>query len=64
MDGPEHYLEAEKLLETGTNMTGRPDEIQSVLAAAQVHATLAGVAAIIDATEVATHAYWRSVISP
>lgn len=44
MTGPEHFQAAERLLELGTNMTGKPDEIQAVLATAQVHARLAQVA--------------------
>ena len=44
MTGPEHYREAEQLLKTGTDMTGRAEHILAVLAAAQVHARLAQVA--------------------
>lgn len=44
MTGPEHFQAAERLLEVGTNMTGKTDEIQAVLASAQVHARLAQVA--------------------
>ena len=45
MRGSEHYTKAEQLVEVGTNMTGMTDEIQSVLATALVHATLALAAA-------------------
>jgi mannose/fructose-specific phosphotransferase system component IIA len=45
VNGATHYRAAEQLLEVGTNMTGKTDEIQAVLTTAQVHATLALAAA-------------------
>jgi hypothetical protein len=63
MNGPGHYRAAEQLLETGTNMSGRPDEIQAVLAAAKVHAQLAQVAATVLPQVLAGNAdQWASVI--
>lgn len=48
MTGPEHYREAEKLLDACKNSSGRlvvEDGTAEVLAAALVHAQLAGAAA-------------------
>lgn len=60
MTGPEHYRAAEQLLadaETSIEL-----DQSHYLLAAQVHATLAATAATIDAQEIATHAYWRTVL--
>lgn len=52
MSGPEHYREAERLLDGPDNISD-PDEFERLradnLAAAQAHATLALAAATIDA---------------
>lgn len=45
MNGPDHYQTAEKLLEQADQFT----EADELIAAAQVHATLALTAATIDA---------------
>jgi hypothetical protein len=45
MTGPQHYVEAERLRERATAADLSPDEEQYLLAAAQVHATLALAAA-------------------
>lgn len=46
MTGPEHYREAERLLNPkGVLYTAVPEEIPAVIAQAQVHATLALAAA-------------------
>jgi hypothetical protein len=46
MNGPHHYEEAENLL--GFMRDARPEQRAEIIAAAQVHATLAGVAAQVD----------------
>ncbi len=58
MNGPQHYTVAEQLLET-VKPTSTLAETQTAAALAQVHATLALVAAVVeadtlDAFEVAT----------
>ena len=45
MTGPEHYREAEALLTSASRNFLRGDDTSSALVAAQVHATLALVAA-------------------
>jgi hypothetical protein len=45
MTGPEHYRKAEKLMEWVTSTKHEPDEEAPIIAAAQVHATLALAAA-------------------
>jgi len=57
MNGPEHYLEAETLLaiadqEVSDNMAFNTGELKAdILAAAQVHATLALVAASVESLQ-------------
>lgn len=48
MNGPQHYAEAEELL-ASIEYRGTPEQVQAVATAAQAHATLALVAAQIDA---------------
>jgi hypothetical protein len=53
MNGPEHYLAAEKLLARSENRTeGELDLATADAAAAQVHATLALVAAIANTASI------------
>jgi hypothetical protein len=49
MTGPEHYRAAERLRERATAADLSPDEERNILAAAQVHATLALAAATATA---------------
>lgn len=66
MSGPEHYREAERLLEVASRdvsenwpvMTG--EHKADLIAAAQVHATLAAAAATIDPAGVAA---WSEVLA-
>lgn len=63
MNGPEHYREAERLLtqadsDVSENWPAQTGEHKAdILAAAQVHATLAHAAAVIDAGNAVT---WTS----
>lgn len=63
MNGPDHYREAERLLEhadhdVSENWPAQTGEHKAdILAAAQVHATLAHAAAVIDAGNAVT---WTS----
>jgi hypothetical protein len=45
MTGPEHYIEAEHLLDSLGDVTGDRDDENNTVAIAQVHATLALAAA-------------------
>lgn len=61
MTGPEHYREAERLLEQAEIDARDPmrkyAEDANVIAAAQVHATLALVAATVEPAEITTASY-------
>jgi hypothetical protein len=61
MTGPEHYLEAERLLADRLNLSGRYEGVVSreVAAHAQVHATLALAAATALAAESLDSRAWR-----
>jgi hypothetical protein len=60
MNGPSHYREAERLLDAASNM-GVPREVETYrLRAAQVHATLALVAATVEPGEFPG---WREAVS-
>lgn len=48
MTGPEHYREAERLLEPGEHDWNEPELVARDIAIAQVHATLAVAAAVAD----------------
>lgn len=68
MTGPEHYLRAERLIRQGLDESD-PVLMANLLAAAQVHATLALTAATADndpeygqSTSVRTA--WRPLITP
>ncbi|WP_275558588.1 hypothetical protein [Streptomyces sp. 5-6(2022)] len=52
MTGPEHYREAERLLAEADNIAEQGGDMGEMIAAAQVHATLAQAAAtaLIDET--------------
>lgn len=50
MTGPQHYTEAQRLLAIVKRGAYTGDDTASLIAAAQVHATLAQAAATIDAT--------------
>ena len=57
VNGPEHFREAERLLQQAS---GSPDSThQRYVERAQVHATLALVAATVDASKQATAAWIR-----
>jgi hypothetical protein len=66
MTGPEHYAEAELLLSQAMEM-GPCAAADQLLAAAQVHATLAGVSATADeayaSMSVRADEAWREVTS-
>ena len=61
MTGPEHYLEAERLLADRSNLSGRRTGVvtEEVAAHAQVHATLALAAATALAGENLDLRAWR-----
>lgn len=67
MTGAEHYAEAERLLALADGDVSENWPVQTgerkadILAAAQVHATLAQVAATIDASTDCGYAGWRAV---
>ena len=65
MTGPEHYAEAERLLEisSSTSAHGFPDNPQHLpmLAAAQIHATLALAAATALPEDYQDSGTWRDV---
>ena len=46
MNGPEHYREAERLIDTASGEQPSADHAKVILAAAQAHATLALAAAV------------------
>ena len=50
MNGPQHYTEAEELL-ASIEYKGTPEQVLAVATAAQAHATLALVAAQVDAAD-------------
>lgn len=51
MNGPQHYTEAEELL-ASIEYKGTPEQVLAVATAAQAHATLALVAAQVDAADI------------
>lgn len=53
MNGPEHYAEAERLIEVGMEISSA-----TIMAAAQVHATLALVAATIADRMISPQQQW------
>ena len=59
MTGPEHYLEAESLLGSAVEAEGGSADERYLLAAAQVHATLASAAATALGTGGAPVDDWR-----
>lgn len=65
MNGPQHYAEAERLASLAEIGQADPRD-PIILAAAQVHATLAAAAATVDAlppSEQAVNNAWKSVTS-
>lgn len=68
MNGPQHYREAERLLELASDelLRNDPRHVAWALTAAQVNATLAVAAAIVDTQLVGntrTLAAWAEVIA-
>lgn len=71
MTGPEHYLEAERLLIGAAETLGNADERTAdtdveaagiMYAAAQIHATLACAAVLAPADEADLKRDWREVV--
>lgn len=69
MTGPEHYREAERLLNFAASPAGEAEGVERTVAAAQVHATLALAAVTLDTAIIAQGypspmgAKWQEVTS-
>lgn len=62
MTGPQHYAEAQRLLAIVKRGAYKGDDTASLIAAAQVHATLAQAAATLDTTRMNPEE-WMAVLS-
>ena len=66
MDGPWHYREAEKIIEhVSTHSEVKPETRRDMIAAAQVHATLALAAAQVEDMEsTELRPGWAAIVDP
>ena len=62
MNGPEHFREAEKLLNHVSTMTVGGRGVSEGLAAAQVHATLALAAACVEDIDEGLRPGWVEIV--
>jgi hypothetical protein len=64
MNGPNHYLDAERLLAAAADAVEEGDYAAAdrMLAAAQVHATLAQAASVVDAAVPTMLVRWAMVL--